>query len=142
MTNPPGSTRSVLKTNYAVLAPENFGPCSLPGWSDVTAHVVVSSAMGAACAQTLVTFHREGRGAGSTRATELFAYVVEGACSFAVPGTKARLAAGGFAFVSPSKHWEFTSAEEGTRLLLAENRGGPQNSNEAPSSNHSGKSLD
>ena len=132
MTPPPGSTRSVLHEHYALLAPDGLVPGALPGWRDVSARVAGSPAMDAKFAQTLITFRPDGRGAGSTRATELFAFVLAGACSFAIPGTKARLATGGFVFVPPSKHWEFTNAEEGTRLLLWQKTYQPEAVGEEP----------
>jgi (S)-ureidoglycine aminohydrolase len=118
MTNPFGFTRSVLKERYALLAPAGFVASALPGWIDATCFVVISPEMGAGFTQTHVTFGKEGRGAGSTGQTELFVYVVEGCCTMAVPGRKAMLVSGSYAFIPPLRHFEFAKADEGTRLLL------------------------
>jgi len=40
-----GSTRAVVKRNYALLTPEGFVPSVLPGWSNATCHVVISPAL-------------------------------------------------------------------------------------------------
>lgn len=118
MTSPFGSTRSVIKQRYALLTPAGFVSSALPGWHNSMCHVVISPAMGAHFTQTLITMGRESRGAGSTGATEMFAYVIEGTCTMAVPGKKATLVSGSYVFIPPSKHFEFAHADEGTRLLL------------------------
>ena len=118
MNNPFGFTRSVITGRYALLTPAGFVSSARPGWTNVTAHVVISPALGARFSQTHILFGQDGRGVGSTEHTELFAYVLEGGCNMAVPGKKAKLVCGSYALIPPMKHWEFSHADEGTRLLL------------------------
>ena len=61
-----GSTRTVIKERYALLAPDSFVPSVLPGWSNAVSHLLISPAMGANFSQILITLSKQGRGAGRT----------------------------------------------------------------------------
>ena len=79
MNTPLGFTRNVIKRNYALITPDGFVPSNVPGWTGVVFNVLISAALGAKFNQHLVTFTKDGRGAGNTGAKQLFAYVVNGA---------------------------------------------------------------
>lgn len=120
MTPPFGFTRNVVRRNYALLTPSGFVTAPLPGWTNAACVALISPAMGAGFAQTLITLGKGGRGAGATGASELFAYVLQGECSLVVGKQKFELVDGSFAFIPPGNRFEFSKADEGTRLLLFE----------------------
>jgi (S)-ureidoglycine aminohydrolase len=115
-----GSTRAVVKRNYALLTPEGFVPSVLPGWSNATCHVVISPALGAGFVQTLVTLAKGGRGTGRTGSGELFAYMLDGDCTLRAGRRKFRLVSESYAYLPPGTTYGFSHAAESTRLLLFE----------------------
>ena len=46
-----GLTRNVVRRNYALITPDGHVPSVLPGWTNCTPCVLISSAMGARLAQ-------------------------------------------------------------------------------------------
>jgi (S)-ureidoglycine aminohydrolase len=109
-----GLTRTVVRPNYALLAPDGFVPSGLPGWSGCTAHVLISAVMGARFSQYLIALDGSGHGMGDTAGDEWFFYVVSG--SISVNGIA--LAQGGYAFVPPSSTYEVRSAASDSTLLV------------------------
>lgn len=132
MSNLFGSTRTVVRPRHALITPDAFVPAPLPGWSQAACVTLIAPAMGAGFSQTLVTLQEGGKGIGSTGETELFAYVLEGRCLAAIPGEKHTLAAGGYVFIPPAKHFEFSQPAPGTRLLLFQKRYQPSASEGEP----------
>jgi len=110
---PPGTTRTVVRPLYALIAPDSHVPSVEPAWTQTTAFILVSAGLGARLTQTLYVMAPGGRGAGHTQADEHFYYVVEGAC--AVNGHE--LQDGGFAYVPAGGTFEITS-KAGARVLL------------------------
>lgn len=110
---PPGTTRTVVRSNYALIAPDSHVPSVDPAWSGTAAFVLVSAGMGARLTQTLYAMESGGRGAGHTHGEEHFYYVVDGKCS--VNGRE--LSRGGFAFIPAGGSYEITASAE-TKLLL------------------------
>jgi (S)-ureidoglycine aminohydrolase len=111
-----GSTRNVVTNRYALLTPSGFVPSMLPGWENVTCHVLISPAMGACFCQFLITLNKDGQGRGNTGDTEYFVYVVEGNASFMFNNKRNRLEAGSFVYVPPGQDIHFQGSE--ARLLI------------------------
>ena len=63
-TNLFGSTRTVVRPRHALIAPDGHVPSSFPDWTDATALVLVSPAMGAGVTQMLIRFDADGGKAG------------------------------------------------------------------------------
>jgi (S)-ureidoglycine aminohydrolase len=112
-----GSTRTVVKSRYALLSPDGFVPSRLPGWENATIVIHISSAMGARFSQLQVSFGKNGSGAGRTGALEYFVYVLEGECSAKLGGRKSSLTMGSFVYLPPRTNFHFSGAE-GNRLLI------------------------
>jgi (S)-ureidoglycine aminohydrolase len=127
-----GSTRTVVKERYALLASDSFVPSLLPGWSNTVCHVVISSALGANFSQTLITLSKQGRGRGRTAGQQMFVYVLDGECQLTVGPKRFRLVTNSYAFVPPGNSFEFSRPAEGTRLLLFEKRYQPLAGNGKP----------
>jgi (S)-ureidoglycine aminohydrolase len=110
---PLGTTRTVVRPLYALIAPDSHVPGVEPGWTKSAPFVLVSAGLGARITETLYVMEAGGRGAGHTHADEHFYYVVEGACG--VNGNE--LKAGGFAYIPAGGTFEITS-QAGARVLL------------------------
>ena len=95
-------TRSVVKARHALIAPDGHVPSAFPGWSGVTAHVLISPAMGAGFSQFLLKFEQpDGRVEFPADGHEHVIYVESGPVNADWAGGSACLAAGGFLFTPP-----------------------------------------
>jgi (S)-ureidoglycine aminohydrolase len=120
-----GSSRTVVKSRYALLTPDGFVASNLPGWKNVTAVVNISPALGANFSQSQITFAKNGTGDGNTGALEYFIYLLEGKCSVKIGGEKSNLTAGSFVFIPPGTDFYFGSATIGSRLLVFQKKFAP-----------------
>jgi len=109
-----GLTRTVVRRNYALIAPDSHVASVLPGWSACTSVVLLSSAMGAHRVQMMIGLKMGGRGSVQTASEEWFLYVVRGRGTL----NGESLVAGGFAYVPPKSPVEFSSGSDGTQLLV------------------------
>ena len=48
-------TRSVVKRNHAIIAPDGYINSNVPGWTGCTTNVIINEQMGARLCQTLIT---------------------------------------------------------------------------------------
>jgi (S)-ureidoglycine aminohydrolase len=110
-------TRSVVKTNHAVISPDGYINSNVPGWANCTVNVIINERMGAALCQTLVTLHTNGQLIGRTEAAQIFFYVIKGACTARVGTEEKILKAGYFVYVPAGNDYHFNKAEEGTQIL-------------------------
>jgi (S)-ureidoglycine aminohydrolase len=110
-------TRSVVKRNHALIAPDGYINSNVPGWTNCTVNVIINEAMGANLCQTLVTLNSKGEMLGSTKESQVFFYVVKGKCRATVSGRRQMLEKGQFVYVPVKKAYKFTSLEEGTQIL-------------------------
>lgn len=110
-------TRSVVKSNHAVISPDGYINSNVPGWTDCTVNVIISGRMGAALCQTLVTLNKNGQLNGRTKASQIFFYVIKGNCTARVGKEEKALKAGHFVYVPVGNDYHFTKVEEGTQVL-------------------------
>jgi (S)-ureidoglycine aminohydrolase len=108
-----GHTRTIVTRSYALLTPDARVPSVLPGWTDCTATVLISAAMGARFSQLLIALTETARGDGETGADQWFFFVVSGAVTI----NAADLGGGGFAYVPPGRRYQL-SARSGAATLL------------------------
>jgi|HubBroStandDraft_1064217.scaffolds.fasta_scaffold12326_2 (S)-ureidoglycine aminohydrolase len=113
-----GHTRAHVGARHALITPENHVNSSLPGVTGAAAAVLVSPAMGARVAQTLLTFESGGSANFAAGGVQTFGYVMEGGASVAVGLKKRRLKAGGFFFCPAGSGWSLASPKKGTRVTL------------------------
>ncbi len=109
-----GLTRSVIKSNYALIAPDSHVASILPGWTNCTPCVLISDALGAGLSQYLIALDAKSTGVGDTENDEWFLYVTAG--KMKVNG--ASLAEGGFAFLPPHTKYDVRGAAKDSRLLV------------------------
>ncbi|HTV40450.1 MAG TPA: (S)-ureidoglycine aminohydrolase [Candidatus Sulfotelmatobacter sp.] len=126
-----GLTRTVVESRYALLTPDGFVPSHLPGWSNATAVVNISPAIGARFSQLQITFGKNGSGRGKTGTLEFLIYAVEGECSGKVGGKRLDLIAGSYVFLPPEMNFQFAGAE-GSRLLVFQKKFEPLKGRKTP----------
>ncbi|QDA60481.1 (S)-ureidoglycine aminohydrolase [Hymenobacter jejuensis] len=110
-------TRSVVKRNHAVIAPDGYINSNVPGWTNCTVNVIINEQMGARLCQTIITLRADGQLFGKTQASQIFFYVVEGQCQVTIDGAERTLATGQFVYVPIGQEYLFKNPAEGTQLL-------------------------
>ncbi|MBC6991138.1 (S)-ureidoglycine aminohydrolase [Hymenobacter sp. BT491] len=110
-------TRSVVKRNHAVIAPDGYINSNVPGWTNCTVNVIINEQMGARLCQTIITLRADGQLVGKTQASQIFFYVVEGQCQVTIDGAERTLATGQFVYVPVGQEYLFQNPTEGTQLL-------------------------
>lgn len=110
-------TRSVVKRNHAIIAPDGYINSHVPGWTNCTVNVIINKAMGATFTQIITTMNSNGEIKGETRASEIFFYVVKGKCHANAGGGEKVLTKGHYVYVPVETDYKFSSEEEGTQLL-------------------------
>lgn len=112
-----GHTRTVVRSNYALLTPDTFVRAPLPGMENATAIVHASPAMGAGFTQYTAELQSSGRLGHSPM--QRFFYVLEGVAVVRIARKQMRVGAGGFAYIPPGVDHEITSRRK-TRLSVIE----------------------
>lgn len=110
-------TRSVVKRNHAVIAPDGYINSNVPGWVNCTVNVIINEQMGARLCQTLITAKDDCLVVGSTKASQIFFYVIQGKCTATVSNETKELSAGQFVYVPIEREYHFDQFEVGTQLL-------------------------
>jgi (S)-ureidoglycine aminohydrolase len=123
-----GLTRTVVRRHYALIAPDGHVPSVLPGWTDCTPCVLLSSAIGARLVQVLIDLQKGGRGRCETEAEEWLLYVVRGRGRL----NKEALRAGSYVYAPPGTSLDFTSGADGTQLLVFRKNYEPLDGLDAP----------
>src|SRR5208283_4675025 len=100
-----GHTRARVGARHALITPDNQVNSSLPGVVGATAAVLVSPAMGAGFAQTLLTFGAGGSARFAAGGVETFGYLMGGGATVAVGARVRRLGPGGYFFCPAGSDW-------------------------------------
>src|ERR1044072_378025 len=100
-------TRSVVKSNHAVICPDGYINSNVPGWTNCIVNVIINEQMGAHFCQTLITLHNNGKLIGTTKQSQIFFYVIKGKCNVNIHGQQHTLSSGGFVYVPVEKAYEF-----------------------------------
>ena len=115
---PTSFTRSVVKRNHAIIAPDGYINSNVPGWTGCTVNVIINEQMGARLAQTLITLTDAGQLAGETAASQVFFYVVHGQVQATLGSDSRILTAGKFVYVpAGGQAYLFKNATAGTQVL-------------------------
>ncbi len=120
--NIPGSTRSRVGTNHALIAPDSFVRSTLPGWENTEIVVLISGHMGARFTQYLALMAPGAVAAPAPPNRERVIYVIEGEVALKIPREPERtLTAGGYAFLPPDGGGSI-QAKTASRLNVFEKR--------------------
>jgi (S)-ureidoglycine aminohydrolase len=118
MTDLFGSTRNVVKRNYALLTPSGFVNGALPGWANTTCNVLISPHLGARFTQILFTLQKGAQFKGSTGAHQHFYYCLEGEVQVKAVGRMHPLKRGSFLYVPASENLEISVTKPGAQLMV------------------------
>jgi (S)-ureidoglycine aminohydrolase len=122
MSDPFGHTRAVVAPRYALFTPPGFVRALLPGWPGAPCAVVISPAIGARFAQTIVELGPGARGERAHPDDELLLYVISGAARVSVGDLAAELAPGGYAYLPPGAAYDVRAAGASAGLLVFQRR--------------------
>jgi (S)-ureidoglycine aminohydrolase len=106
-------TRSVVKSNHAIICPDGHVNSVVPGWNNCKVNVLINEQMGARLCQTLITLESNSTVSGITASSEIFFYVISGKCN----ANGKPLSTGQFVYFPPREQYLFDKAEPGTQLL-------------------------
>lgn len=109
-----GLTRNIIRPHYALITPDGLVPSVLPGWTDTTAHVILSPAMGAGLTQLLLKLEPGSTGRVATGPDEWFIYLISG--TGLLDGEP--LKTGSYALIPPDESFIFKATSSGTELLI------------------------
>ena len=122
---PFGTTRSRVRRDHALIAPESFVAAALPGWRNTKGVVLVSPAMGARFVQYLAMMEPGGLAAPAVAGVERVLYVLEGDVELELAeGGGHVLGPGGFAYL-PGDGYGPLRATSASRLCVFEKRYAP-----------------
>ncbi len=110
-------TRSVVKRNHAIIAPDGYINSNVPGWINCTVNVIINEGMGAKFSQIITTLNSNGEIKGKTKASEIFFYIIKGKCKATVGGEEKFLTKGDYVYVPVENAYQFKSEEEGAQLI-------------------------
>ena len=110
-------TRSVVKSNHAVISPDGYINSNVPGWTSCTVNVIISEAMGAKLCQTLITAKEGCRISGTTSESQIFFYIVQGRADAIINGEEKALTTGQFVYVPINCEYIFENLSESAQIL-------------------------
>ena len=110
-------TRTVVKRNHAIIAPDGYINSTVPGWTNCSVNVIINEAMGANLCQTLITAAKDCKLYGSTKESQLFFYVINGKLKATVSGKIKMMNSGQFVYIPIGKAYKLENLKEGTQLL-------------------------
>ena len=118
MSSPIGTTRTVIRPLYALLAPDGRVNSVLPGWNGCTVWIQISSAIGAGFCQILIDLPKGAAGQGNLWGLEWCIYVVSGQ----VLVNKEKLSEGHYAFLPPGSDYAIRGVGKNSRILIFQKR--------------------
>lgn len=108
--NPLGHTRSVVASTHALITPDTHVWAAVPGWSDATAAIHISPAMGARFTQATLTLNEGSIGDAPAAGVERFLYVLAGVIGLNLPGHREfELHPGHFAYLPAGVDHRFSA---------------------------------
>jgi (S)-ureidoglycine aminohydrolase len=127
-----GFTRSSVRKDHALIAPDSFVHSSLPGWDKTEGIILISLPLGARFTQYLALMAPGGSAGPAQPGIERVIYVIEGEIVLPREGEGEHiLAAGGYAYIPPNTDLRFR-AQVASRLNVFEKRFVPLSSGPAP----------
>ena len=110
------NTRTVVRSNYALVTEDSYVGSAIPGWEGAEVRVVISPAMGANLSQYLIRLQSRSRLYQNTRDNQLFFYVIGGDCKVKAGGQEKTLSKGGYIYIPAGTAYEIV---DGAAELVA-----------------------
>jgi (S)-ureidoglycine aminohydrolase len=103
--DPFGTTRTRLRRDHALVAPESFVRSALPGWEKTLGIILIAPALGARFVQYLAEMELGGLSGPPAEGVQRVVFVVEGEVELTTePGVEQRLGVGGYAYLPPGNN--------------------------------------
>ena len=97
-----GLTRSSVRANHTLIAPDSFVQSPLPGWSYTQGVILISPQMGARFCQYLARMEPGAEAGPPLPGVERVIYILQGEITLTVQAMVYRLGSGGYAFLPPN----------------------------------------
>jgi (S)-ureidoglycine aminohydrolase len=110
-------TRSVVKSNHAIICPDGYVNSVIPGWTNCTVNVIINEQMGAHLTQTLITANVNSLLTGNTVASQIFFYIIEGQGTVSIGSEEKILTPGQFIYIPPGQSYKFEYLSPSTKIL-------------------------
>ncbi len=116
-----GSTRTVVRSRHALIAPDGHVPSHFPEWAGATAFVLISPTMGAGLTQMLIHFDLDdGKAVFPGSAHEHAFYILSGSGAVHLSSGKREFQNGDYFFLPAGEAFSISAAAQ-TRLCLFRN---------------------
>jgi (S)-ureidoglycine aminohydrolase len=115
----PAQTRTIVKSNHALIAPDGHVKAALPGWTASQHVVLISPRMGAQFSQYLALMEAGGSSALPKANSQRFVWVLDGEVALTVGSQSHSLTAYGYAFIPAGSEHQIT-AMTASRLVVIE----------------------
>lgn len=116
---PQALTRSSVKRDHALIAPDSHVQAALPGWTKTKGIILVSPVMGARFTQYYAMMERGAESGATMAGVQRFFFVLEGQVELTSPDGKVLLGVGGYGFIPADTNHRIV-ARKAARLLLFE----------------------
>lgn len=110
------NTRTVVKSNYALITEDSYVGSVFPNWEHVAIRIVISPEMGANLSQYLIQLNPKSRVVDSTENAQIFFYVIEGTCKIKIGKQSSKLVQGSYAYIPIGQKY---SLKGGTAKIVA-----------------------
>ncbi|XP_076910543.1 (S)-ureidoglycine aminohydrolase-like [Bidens hawaiensis] len=115
----PGFTRSVYKSDHALITPESHVFSPLPDWSNTLGAYLVSPAMGAHFVMYLAKMQESSKSGNPSKDVERFVFVLQGLVKLTnASGVGQTLTVDSFAYIPPNSEHLFESYESATLVVF------------------------
>ncbi|MFS8029709.1 putative (S)-ureidoglycine aminohydrolase [Helianthus anomalus] len=115
----PGFTRSVYKSDHALITPESHVFSPLPDWSNTLGAYLVSPAMGAHFVMYIAKMQESAKSGCLPKDVERFVFVLQGSVSLSnVSGIDQTLMVDSYAYLPPNSEHLFESYESATLVVF------------------------
>lgn len=105
------NTRTVVKSNYALITEDSYVGSVMPGWNDVDIRVVINPAMGANLSQHMIKLRSNSFVKDITVHSQVFYYVISGSCTIKIGDESHELAQGGYVYIPVGQSYEMICSE-------------------------------
>jgi (S)-ureidoglycine aminohydrolase len=110
-------TRSIIKRDHALIAPDGFVNSTIPGWNNCIVNVLINDGIGAKFTQTLLTTHENCELKGETILTQIFFYLIQGKAKVRVDDRHVVLTGGHFVYIPIGKEYHFDEILSGSQFI-------------------------
>jgi len=93
------NTRTVIKSNYALITEDSYVSSTFPNWDNVAIRTVISSELGANLSQYLLELNPKSRIVDRTNDAQIFFYIIEGTCKIKIGKQTSKLVQGSYVYI-------------------------------------------